>query len=62
VGQGAETKPAPWILYVTSLPGTHHDYVTQREIFLETAKRAGWDVTPAGMEDCSIARDHANFK
>ena len=30
---------------MTSLPGTHHDYVTQREIFLETAKRAGWEVT-----------------
>ena len=36
---------APRILYVTSLPGTYHDYVTQREIFLEIAKKAGWQVT-----------------
>ena len=36
------------ILYVTSLPGTYHDYVTQREIFLETAKKAGWQVTVIG--------------
>ncbi len=41
----AEEPKAPRILYVTSLPGTYHDYVTQREIFQETAKRAGWDVT-----------------
>jgi hypothetical protein len=40
-----EEKNQPKVLYVTSLPGTHHDYVTQREIFLETAERAGWDVT-----------------
>jgi len=41
----AEEPKAPRILYVTSLPGTYHDYVTQREIFQETANRAGWDVT-----------------
>ncbi len=41
----ADENAAVKILYVTSLPGTHHDYVTQREIFLETAQKAGWQVT-----------------
>ncbi|MDA0765346.1 MAG: hypothetical protein O3A87_00380 [Verrucomicrobia bacterium] len=41
----AEPAARPRILYVTCLPGTHHDYVKQRELFLETAKRANWEVT-----------------
>jgi hypothetical protein len=38
------TKPYK-VLYVTSLPGTYHDYVRQRELFLEFTKKASWDVT-----------------
>ena len=41
----SDEPKAPRVLYITSLPGTYHDYVTQREIFQETAKRAGWDVS-----------------
>lgn len=41
----ADNNAAVKILYVTSLPGTHHDYVTQREIFLDIAQKAGWQVT-----------------
>ncbi len=38
-------ESAPRVLYVTSLPGTYHDYVVQRDIFREIAEKAGWDVT-----------------
>ncbi|MEE2639243.1 MAG: hypothetical protein VX768_01335, partial [Planctomycetota bacterium] len=44
-GQADKKQSSPKVLYVTSLPGTYHDYVTQREIFLETAEKAGWRVT-----------------
>ena len=48
---------APKILYVTSLPGSYHNYVTQRTIFLETAKEAGWEVTSlTGSYNCLNAQ------
>lgn len=45
LGAQSPKKQSPKVLYVTSLPGTYHDYIAQRSIFLETAKKAGWEVT-----------------
>ena len=47
---------------MTSLPGTYHNYVNQRELFLETARKAEWKVTVITGGYHTITRTGAKSK